>query len=325
MQDFSYNRPIRTRRRKQRNAGKVFFFLFFVSFMFYQVAHSLLATNVKKPVIIDPTADAIPAEVLADSTKSKEPLRDAVYASLEGTKGAYAVVIKNLATGETFSMNEHRIFQPGSLYKLWIMGTAFEQIQKGQLRSDQDIHEDVATLNKKFGIVSESAELKDGTVDFTVGTAINQMITISHNYAALLLTEKIKLSNVAAFLTENDFRESQIGKNNGSPITTAYDTAQFFEKLYLGKILSPAYSEEMLAILKRQQLNNKLPKYLPDDLEIAHKTGEIDTFTHDAGIVYLPKQAYVIVVLSESKDPDLAEERIAGLSLKVYDYFLQEK
>src|SRR3712207_6850876 len=51
------------------------------------------------------------------------------------------------------------------------------------------------------------------------------------------------------------------------PYTTlfrsAYDIAIFLHNLYEGKIISSTASEEMLAMLKRQRLNAKIPKYLP--------------------------------------------------------------
>ena len=44
----------------------------------------------------------------------------------------------------------------------------------------------------------------------------------------------------------------------------------------------------MLELLKAQTLNDKLPKYLPDQVIMAHKAGELDDVSHDAGIVYSP-------------------------------------
>ena len=81
----------------------------------------------------------------------------------------------------------------------------------------------------------------------------------------------------------------------------------------------------MLQLLKIQKLNNKIPRYLPKDTVVAHKTGELDPFTHDAGIVYTPNGNYIIVVLSKSDDPDLAENRIADISKNVFNYFQNNK
>ena len=82
------------------------------------------------------------------------------------------------------------------------------------------------------------------------------------------------------------------------------------------------YTDKMLTLLKRQRLNGKLPKYLPKQSIIAHKTGELDSYSHDAGIVYAPPGEYIIVVLSETTSRAQADERIALLSQSVYKYFV---
>lgn len=249
-------------------------------------------------------------------------LEGIVQKSLAGTQGTYGIAIRNFKTGESYYLNEGRIFEAGSLYKLWVMATVYQQIQEGKLTEDQVLSKDIATLNKKFNIDPDSAELTEGTVTLTVGNALNQMITISHNYAALLLAEKIRLSSVAAFLKENSFTQSQVGTYGDAPTTTPSNIALFFEKLYKGELANQQYTQAMLDLLKKQQLNNGLPKYLPDQQsQVANKTGDIGWFKHDAGIIFTNSGDYIIVVMSESDSPAGALERIALLSKAVFDYF----
>ncbi len=249
---------------------------------------------------------------------SSDNLSRVVDKAMEGSKGTYGIIIKNLKTEEIYHKNEHTRFESASLYKLWIMGTVYSQFEDGTLKPDDPLTADVEKLNKQFDIATESAELTEGALQFTIASALRQMITISHNYAALALSQRVKLSNVRAFLSKYELEESFIGQ---PPKTSAYDIGIFLEKLYEGKIISPSASKEMLALLKDQELNNKLPAKLSENVVIAHKTGEIGTYTHDAGIVYTPKGDYLIVMLSNSDYPPGAEDRIATLSKAVYDYF----
>lgn len=253
-------------------------------------------------------------------TKAKA-LKEAVEAAMSGAQGTYSIFIKNLKNGQTYSLNEHKSFVAGSLYKLWIMAETYQQIQEGKFTEDQVLSEDVVTLNQIFNIDSDQAELTEGTVTLTVHDALLQMITISHNYSALLLTENIKLSSVATFLKENGLNESSVGTAGDPPKTTAFDIALFLEKLYHGKLASQQYTDEMITFLKNQHLNDGLPKYLPNQSEVAHKTGDIDWFKHDGGIVFSEKGDYIIVAMSESDFPAGAQERIALLSKAVFDYF----
>src|SRR3989344_3101681 len=244
-------------------------------------------------------------------------LKETVDSSLKGTHGTYAVIIKNLRTGEYFSQNEKRTYEPASLYKLWVLGAAFKQIKEGKLNRDEIISRDARDLNEIFDIASDSAELTEGTVTMKISDAIEQMITISHNYAALLLVSKIRNSNVSAFMREQGFSSSRLGQPQR---TTAEDIASFFEKLYTGAMVDGEYSKRMLDLLSQQRLNDRIPKYLPVDVEVAHKTGEIRGFKHDAGIIFA-KDPILLVVLSESNSQQGAAERIAQLSKNVYYYF----
>lgn len=62
------------------------------------------------------------------------------------------------------------------------------------------------------------------------------------------------------------------GKNN---YTSAKETADYLELLSNGKVVTEEYSKLMLDIMKKQLDNSALRRYLPDQVEIAHKTGEM--------------------------------------------------
>ena len=205
------------------------------------------------------------------------------------------------------------------------MAVVINQLESGQLKENQILSQNASVLNNKFNIDPKLAEQTSGTVTFSVGNGLKQMISISANMPALLLTEKVKLSTIATFLTQNGFKESKVGTGSEAPETTPSDMALFFEKLYKGELANQEYTAKIIDLLKSQQLNDKLPKYLPEDTVVAHKTGEIGWFSHDAGIVYSPKGDYIIVILSESDSPAVAEDRIAQVSKAVYEYFEIQK
>lgn len=250
--------------------------------------------------------------------KNLPTLQTTIENALAGAKGTYAVYIKNLKTEEEYVLNGDRIFEAGSLYKIWLMAAVFEKIKNGKLKEDDVLTQEIEVLNRKFEISSSNTELTGGTISLTVKSALEQMITISHNYAALLLTENVGVSSLKVFLKQNGLNKSDISV---PPKTTAADTGLFFEKLYKGKLVSREASLKMIEILKKQKLNDGLPKKLPSDVKVAHKTGDIGWFKHDAGIVFGEFGDYIIVVLSESNFPLGAQERIANVSKAVYGYF----
>lgn len=232
------------------------------------------------------------------STSSKSfpaTLAETVQNQLKDIEGSYAVVVKNLGTGENYSFNEHQSYYSASLYKLWVMAAIFQEVQKGNLQEDADLDE-----------------------------TLSQMITASDNYAAQLLVDKIGLDNLASFSKSSGFLESTIGGDSDTPDTTASDVELFFEKLYKGKLASKKYTQKMLDLLKKQTINNKLPKELPDSVIVAHKTGDLENVSNDAGIIYTTKGNYILVIMSSTPDINSSQKRIADISKAVYDYFTKK-
>lgn len=253
--------------------------------------------------------------------KNSVAIEKLVQNELENTKGDYAIAIKHLKTGERYYFNEHKIFETASLYKIFVMATVFQKIQDGDLNQNDILSQKIAILNQKFKISSESAELTEGDITLPVNSALSRMITISDNYSALLLTEKVRLSQVSLFLNNNSLTDSLVGTKGESPTTSAFDLIQFFEKLYHEELASKSLTTGMLVLLKNQTINNKLPKYLPPEIEISHKTGELGKISHDAGIIFTPKGNYAVAILTETPSPMDANEKIAIISKIVYQYF----
>ena len=81
-------------------------------------------------------------------------------------------------------------------------------------------------------------------------------------------------------------------------------------------------SREMMEILHAQEFRSGIPAGLPEAARVAHKTGEISTVAHDAGIVYLPdREPYVLVILTEWQ-PEVSGRHatIARISRAVYEH-----
>lgn len=282
---------------------------------------SLLGSTKKTDTVLQKITLAIPPTPTPRSLK--EELPKVINPIIEGSEDNYAIVIKNLETGETYNLNEHEPFLAASLYKLWVMAEVEREISVGDLTEDQVISQSVPTLNYEFGIDPEYAESTSGTLNYTVNQALNQMITVSDNYSALLLTEIITPAKLTLFVSNNNFLETEVGRTN-LPKTSAYDVSQFFEKLYKGQLVNSTASQKMINILKLQEINDRIPKYLPENIEVAHKTGDIGGNSNDAGIVYSKNAKYVIVLLSQTNDSGDAGETMAKISQAVYGYFNQD-
>ena len=81
--------------------------------------------------------------------------------------------------------------------------------------------------------------------------------------------------------------------------STARETGRLFALMAKGELVSKDASALMIVILKRQQVNNRIPRYLGGDVEVAHKTGDGQPWVaNDAGILWIKGQPIVLVVFA---------------------------
>jgi beta-lactamase class A len=86
--------------------------------------------------------------------------------------------------------------------------------------------------------------------------------------------------------------------------------------------LSPAVCRQMLAILRRQQVRDRLPLLLPPGVEIAHKTGSVSRISNDAGILYTPAGPCVVAVFTKDLADDVEGRMvIARVGRAVYEAY----
>lgn len=317
-----YNKNYKVKRKPYKKLfSTILFFILLASTLVWLTRE--FGTNLRKgktyasPLI---SASSLTTTPTKQSTTISE-MQTIVEKATEDSKTKFGIVIEDIKKGEVYLKEAHLVFNSASLYKLWVMATVYQQIEKGELSEDEVLSESVSLLNSTFNIDPDSAEQTEGTTTGSVKSLLERMITISDNYSAMLLSKKVGVSTITSFLTKHFFKDSSMGSQNTMPTTTAFDIALFLEKLYHGELNNTENTDKMLALLQRQKKNNKLPKYLPTDTLVAHKTGELGTATHDGGIVYSPKGSYIIVVFAESSSPGKAEEEIAQLSKSIYAYF----
>lgn len=244
-----------------------------------------------------------------------DPALEALIVSTLGPDaGHYGVVVRNLTDGTEAAVQPDRVFYAASLYKLAILYEVYRQERQGRIDFSQTL-----TITEK------AAEQDLGTLDLlgwsagsviTVAQAVEAMITVSDNASAVLLGDLVGWHNVDQGLRELGLRSTRV--NDPELPVTAADLAWLLDRMACGQAVDEQASREMVELLTRQRVRDRLPALLPEGVVVANKTGNWTNATHDAGIVYSPRATYVIVVLSETA---WQSEPIARLSAAVYAYF----
>lgn len=60
----------------------------------------------------------------------------------------------------------------------------------------------------------------------------------------------------------------------------------------------------MLSLLLTQKVENYMLSGLPDEIEVAHKTGLIVEYANDSGLVYGSRGPFILVILTRRDDSD---------------------
>lgn len=243
-----------------------------------------------------------------------------VKKALKTQEGQYAVVVKSLTGEDSYSFNANQVFPAGSLYKLFLLAQAYQEIEDGRLSLEEVVRADQKHLEKTLGFADFGYDGESkGQISYSVAEILGRVATISDNYAAIMLAEKIGWDRISTMAKSLGADHTTIK----APIsTTASDIARFYEKLYQGRIVSQQSSDQIIKLLSASKLNDRLPAKLPQGVKVAHKTAELARIRHDTGIVFLEGNPYIVVLLSKDlKYEDEAVEILANLSKEVYDYF----
>jgi beta-lactamase class A len=247
-----------------------------------------------------------------------------IQRSLRDFQGQLGFVIKDLNSGRSMVRNPDRRFPSASMVKIPIMAACFKAVEEGRISLQEAIKLKKTDKVRGSGVLRASPT---GT-SVTVEKLIDLMITDSDNTAANMLIDLLGFEYLGNAFREfgldqtnlsrkmMDFRSRANGVEN---YTTPREMANILEKIYRKTLVSPQASEQCLECLKDQKVNDRIPRYLPRKVTVAHKTGLEAKVCHDAGIVYTGKGDVLVCVLTEGDTGAvIAKRMIARISSYVY-------
>ncbi|HEY0630192.1 MAG TPA: class A beta-lactamase [Sphingomicrobium sp.] len=111
--------------------------------------------------------------------------------------------------------------------------------------------------------------------------------------------------------------------------TTPKAMASLLDRLFNGRLLSPASTRLMIAAMERNRTGNgRIRARLPRGTLVADKTGTIGGSLNDVGVITLPGAAGRVVLavfIKKSSVPfEAREEVIADIARSIYDFYLFE-
>jgi beta-lactamase class A len=245
------------------------------------------------------------------------PLGAAIGDLVGGFDGATGIFIAFPGITEPiYAARADTPFIAASLYKLAVLLRVESLVESGALSYD-----DTITIEDADVTVDGSNEYP-GTV-LTIDQALEEMITYSDNGAALALVRVYGAHATNVTLALSGIAGFRIAENaNEEHLVTARALGTFFDLLATRRLLSAAASERMLGRLERQTINDRLPRDLPQNVAVAHKTGDLVGLIHDAGLIGTNSGPRIAVVLTSGGTEADAKDLIARIGALVYSAVL---
>lgn len=271
-------------------------------------------------------------------------LKQQITSVLEKQSGTFAVAFMDLSTQEQLLINEHELFHAASTMKTPVLIEAYRQAAAGRF----SLQDSILLKNEFKSIVdgssyslheeddSEKTLYRQAGQRLPISSLLYAMIIRSSNLATNTIIELVGAENVQQTMQGLGVQDMRVlrgvedqkafdkGLNN---VTTAYDLMLTFQQMAEGKLVSQQACQAMIDILLDQQFNEIIPARLPENVKVAHKTGEITGVRHDSGIVLLPDgRRYVLVLLSKKiTDEPAAVNAMATVSGMIYQYVKSER
>ena len=246
---------------------------------------------------------------------------------LDELPGEIGLYYKDLTSGKEFCYNEDVQFVAASVMKLPLMMDVYRRVEAGEMSLCDKLR--MNDFNKVPGCGAIQWIQED--ISLSLRTLIALMITISDNTATNILIEHIGIPKLKeGFKTLGlektivnrllfDTRGIAEGTRN---YITPKEIGGLLETLYKGEFISKEKSEEMIEILKAQQIYHKIPDSLPQSTVVAHKTGESTGITHDAGIIFSDKP-FIFVFTSFETDTSKANATLRKAARICYDLSME--
>ena len=245
-----------------------------------------------------------------------------------------SIYFRDLKYGPTFGIDEYAQFSPASLLKLPLMITYL-----GLSEDDQSVLETklyFENINTGGGLTQTIVPTQtiEPNMLYTVAELIEYMITYSDNKSYYVLLEYLnQLSPNTQLLRDtfidlgvidpsNEFEDTLTVKSYAGIFTQLYNSTYFTKK---------ETSERALEYLSRTDFNRGIVAGVPEGIPVAHKFGErINETTgikqlHDCGIVYYPKNPYLICIMTRGNNMDFLMDTLSIISKMMYQEFDSRK
>lgn len=278
------------------------------------------------------------APAAAEPAPAKQALLwDHLRADIEAIEhrldGVLGIAILDLTTGTSLLVHADEVFPQASTIKIAVLAELYREASEAAHGTPG-----MATLTDHYvvraaDLVPDSAVLgglTPGVTTLTNRDLATIMVAVSDNSATNILIDRLGMDRVTALAAAAGLPHTQLrrkmmdlaaaseGREN---VSTPREMMRLLELLYRGSIVPEPLRGDFFDVLATRK-DGWLTREVPEGVRVANKPGELEGVRNDAGVVFLPRRPYVIVVMGTYLTNERAgEEAISGISAATYRMF----
>jgi beta-lactamase class A len=260
-------------------------------------------------------------------------LKEQITQVIEGSSAQFGVALRHLESGEELMFDADSYYALASVFKVPVLVEAFFQIREGRLSLDERMPLHTADKNLPSGVLTF---FEDGLTP-SVRDLLTLMIIISDNTATDMIMKRLGKENITARLRAlelehvhvpltvreifdsllpnadptQDLHALELEAHRAGPrkdslayrltpennVGTPRELTRLMCLIYGGGLPDRAAGDGALGIMLQQQLNERLPRFLPPGTRVAHKTGTLSGVRNDSGILYVRDDSHVALTV----------------------------
>ena len=226
---------------------------------------------------------------------------------LDTREGKYSFYFEEIESGYLYGMHENREMVSAGCIKLPLAMVLLKEVENGKVQLESKIKIELQDkVHGVNGIIHEFSGKEYTLFDLFIGMLIQSDNTAANKIIDILGIEKINelfkgmgIKNTKLKRITTDMKlEQDILENT----TSSFDLSKCFKLLYLKQYLNEENSNLLINILKKQQVTNKIPFYIPREIQsnIANKGGSLETVENDTALIMIPKGKFLFTVMANN-------------------------
>jgi beta-lactamase class A len=282
-------------------------------------------------------------------------LHERILEVIQGSGAKMGVALRHIETGEEIMIDADAYYPLASVVKIPILVEACYQMALGNFSpgdrwvlktEDKNLPSGVLTFFED-GLTPTVLDILTMMIIISDNTATDIMIKrlgkpainsrmetlgLHHTHVRMTVRELFERILPNADPTQDLYDLAIAEKKEGSRkdtlvyqltpennVATPRDLSELLCLIFTGKTPDRKWSDFALKILLLQQLNDRIPRFLPPGTRCAHKTGTIGGVRNDSGLIYAGEDSHVALSLFATWDEEAVEDDLRMDRLRCFE------